>query len=812
MSYGKSDGTGRVDVNRALIVAALAAFAVAGGLLYWIITPSDGESSLEAEALSIDADPSHESPSRDAEKESRTDPSTPSPVVPPKHPPTAGVAFVVRVLDTNRQPLAGAVMTTPERSATRGSWTTDAAGEAKFDYEMDGRIVMLKTEDGRIVARFLEPQRGVAVLYGGAPILPPFGRVELNGRPASEPITIRMFESDPTVSSSENELDAVTTDNGRFAFKKSPTNFARLRVDGSYFDIHGQAFQCEIGTSTGELVLELTRGPTISGRVVREPDLLPAKNVKVRLSARGDVPIATMTDGEGRFRLQATRWIKAGQVTISDRDDATVRVALPTDIKLDHDVGEIILRLRTRIDLRVYGPDGRPVRGAIAAWREDPDIVSKPTDESGTTEIEPLFGARELVVGAFGFRATVITGDPNGWNSDLVANLEASAIVHVTIKNSDPKLSPIFPLSIEATGSMFSPGPLPSAVAAALFSKPDDVTTGNSQMQIGVAIRDEIAFSGLVEGGLLRLTLGDQLGALKMEETVVPGPSGRHDVVFEITQPLQQLIVQVSAADRPRVAKARVRLSLGPFDVRTPWQMTDESGRAEFAVLARRVRIDVAHNDYLEVVQESCRLTGDQTIKEVKLDSKRDLTITVVDDDGTPISDAQVSAHSDRMAILLRAKTFEAKAAAIGNGQYTLAELPIGTITVEANLRGQKVEIQHPTNNSKLKIVMTQRGQLEIECRTLPDERARYFVQIVHLEAEKIEKIVPIEFSVGRRRVARIEQLRPGPWRVELFTAASIDAPERQSVCIWNRVVVAADQNRRLVLPVKDESAPADRR
>lgn len=806
-------------MNRVLIVAALAAFALVGGLVYWLVAPSDGESSLESEAFSIDAAPASDPLARGDEHENRTDASTTPPETTPKNPPAAGVAFVVRVLGTNRQPLAGAVLTMPERSALRGSWTTDAAGEAKFDYEMDGRIVMLKTDDGRTVPRFLEPQRGVAVLYGGAPMPPPFGRVVLNGRPASEPITIRMFESHPTVSSSENELEAVTAENGRFAFKMSPTNFARLRVDGSYFDIHGQAFQREIDASTGELVLELMRGPTITGRVVREPDLLPAKNVDVRLSARGDEPIATMTDGEGRFRLQATRWIKAGQVTISDRDDATVRVALPPDIKLDHDVGEIVLRLRKRIDLRVYGPDGRPIRGAVAAWREDPDIVSKPTDDSGTTEIEPLFGARELVVGAFGFKAMVIAGDPTGWNSDLVANLETSAIVHVTIKNSDPKLTPIFPLTISTSGSirtpergsMFSPGPLPSAVAAALFSKPDDVGVGQAQVIVGVAIRDEIAFSGLVVGGLIRLSLEDQLGTLKMEQTVVPGPSGRHDVVFEITQPLQQLIVQVSATDRPRVAKARVRLSLGPLETRTPWQMTDESGRVEFAVLAGRVRIDVAHNDYLEVVQESCRLTGDQTIKEIKLDSKRDLTITVVDDDGTPISDAQVSAHSDRMAALLRAKTFEAKATAIGNGQYTLTGLPVGTITVEATLRGQKVEIQHPTNNPTLKIVMTQRGQLEIEGRALPDAHVQYFVQIVHLEAEKFEKVVPIEFSVGRRRVARIEQIRPGPWRVELFTAASIDAPERQSVCIWNRVVIAADQNRRLVLPVKDESAPVDR-
>ena len=47
-------------MNRLLIFAALAAFALVGGLFYWLITPSDGESSLESEGISTDADGPHQ--------------------------------------------------------------------------------------------------------------------------------------------------------------------------------------------------------------------------------------------------------------------------------------------------------------------------------------------------------------------------------------------------------------------------------------------------------------------------------------------------------------------------------------------------------------------------------------------------------------------------------------------------------------------------------------------------------------------------------------------------------------------------------
>ncbi|MBI5514630.1 MAG: carboxypeptidase regulatory-like domain-containing protein [Deltaproteobacteria bacterium] len=340
------------------------------------------------------------------------------------------VEYTIRVLGTGRQPLVGARVRALSGDAPEA--LTDARGEASLEAPDDALVealaegyapgrgrVDLAAQTSHLVELRLQPgERGP-----GQGLTTLSGRVEDPSGEALDGVEVSARCAFPPASPEAERSPTVrgrTTPDGRFTLEGLDRCTLRVRAsDGE----HAPA-EREVAPGTSEVLLRLTAGAALRGRVVRASGAAPVTAFSVVLwplrgaLERGPSRVQGVFHPEGRFELRGLapgpHRVTAVAYGQAPAPELTVTLTLesPTDVTLQ--VGE-----GGNITGRVLSDGRGPLEGARVSLESVLGGGDQPVSVGldGRTDARGMFtlsglgsGLRSVLVAAEGHHARILSG------------------------------------------------------------------------------------------------------------------------------------------------------------------------------------------------------------------------------------------------------------------------------------------------------------------------------------------------------------------------------------------------------------------
>lgn len=716
------------------------------------------------------------------------DPADESPQEPAARTP-AVATFVVRALDADDRPVAGAEVHRWRRDGTLEVARTDADGRGEFVPSPEAGGLLVRAAGHYPALQALPSLLGeVAVRLGSGRRVA--GRLLEDGAPAAEGVPLRLTSISRPVTPpdapeairelvSPEAIIATTTDAlGRFAFAGVPEDWVGavdLPRTHWLLPTNGPLAQDDIRlwlpAPDEALTIETTKLLVVRGRVEWSDGSGPVTGALVMLSgiefADGTKAptLGERTDAHGRFALGLTpsqpmrrlAWRDPRQRSEPTRIQVSVSSGTTTNVTLEAGGGPLDLRneFSIRMDrphghsFRAVDEEGRPVAGARALHGDG--TLSEPTKDDGVGSSSSPFG---LLVAAPGKQVAnerfARIGQAPGPRRDIVLAPGNEILVRLRQPNGRP--APAHAVSIRGD---------------ALQLDRDGI---NLRRWLGESPRAFLKHAFLVdrngEARLLslppvvpaRLAVQDHFGReIAAMDLTTPALGERRVVELAIAAESRAIGGRVVDADGAPVALAEVTLLAGGEG---PSTRTDGRGAFRFdpMIVSAPLALAVERRGYAGTERP---VPLDESAEQLVIQLPRGnrTTLRVVDETGSPVDDAgiAVAAENQRGFTWFRAAP----------GEFTWFDLPAGEVTFVCHIAGTRQELRHDTSKpvAELRVPRTALVHCERPASVPPRDGVRRRIAIaVRLDAPAESMDLEFDDETG----GAPQRLLPGRYRFEL--------------------------------------------
>lgn len=703
----------------------------------------------------------------------------------------ATAAFVVRAVDGQERPIAGAAVHRWRNAGAVEVGRTDGRGVATFAPWPDAGGVVVQGRGLQTLVQVVPELRGeVTVRLGEGRAVA--GRVFEDGVPAAAglelKLTVPAFRSLPEVPDAIRELLATaagslttaTDANGQFAFAGLGDDWAGdllvprthwlLRQSGQLVEDNSRLL---VLAPDAALRVETTRLPTVRGRVEWSDGSGPVADAFVVLSkiAFADDTVApslgAKTDEQGRFALglypgapgQRERWLDARRRSEPVRLQISAFSGSSTNVTLEAGGGpldlrqEVVLRLpRPPVQrFRAVDERGEPLAGARALQGDG--TLCEPTGSDGLGAASSPFG---LYVGAPGRQIVAIRYEKFG------QTLGSDPHEVVLVRGNSLRVRVRTATGEAAVGTV------------ALIGKrlPGDRETQNLRRWLGESPRDflgdampldrrgEVFAVSLAPDVPCRLAVRDPFGGELAAQDLVT-PAAGEERMIELTVAPAVFVVRGRVVDPggAPAALASVRLHAKGIEA-GPSERTAADGTFQFApmpiagdLVATVSRQGFAATDCPVAVAE---LTHELVLT---LALARRTTVRVVDAGGEPVPEPRLVVEAGNQPLVVDQQQ-------VGPGEYVCLDLPPGEVTFACSVAGARYEVRHDTTKPTAELRVPRVARVRIaRLAGWPVQPGARLVAVANRLDEQAPPL-PIELDDDVRGVPQL--LLPGRYRIEL--------------------------------------------
>lgn len=521
------------------------------------------------------------------------------------------------------------------------------------------------------------PGEGVSeiALPGGAAVS---GVVRIDGLPPREPVVLqfgyadaRTFVGEEAVAAispyyslgfEPHRVGAVAGEGGRFRFDGLPdAGPGGIRIpDWLAFRERPALLRAQdVAIPACDVLLDLVSFPRVRGRVLSADAPLAGAFVRVEWTTAdgGRSSRTRVVDADGSF-LRPVESLDAREVAIvvSDPENRTERaVALPSPLPPIIDLGVIEIAPAASARIRVSGPDGLPITGAVVASGPGGEHIEGETGADGVLEFAAVGGRADVCVAARGFVCTRAAWDVEGERAPHAVMLVPAPLLTVRLdvgQARGPRVAA--KLRIDAPAGFFPApsGPSGPALIAAGASPIDALShapEGETQWYAASATAPEWTVLDLAPDVPCRYAVIDGYGTRIADGELRLAAGERRALSIAPSGGARTVTIAVTDEHGRPIHGAAVRVSdAAPGDDAGPqlcYLPTDGDGRAVFgAFRADRAAIRVEHPGRAARVEPSVVVGADGLVLTVRLVPERRLVVRVVDEAGEPVADASVEA------------------------------------------------------------------------------------------------------------------------------------------------------------------------
>jgi RNA polymerase sigma factor (sigma-70 family) len=439
------------------------------------------------------------------------------------------------VVDPAGKPVAGATVTLlgvaqgeQALAPLRDHFTSDEKGEFTFhapdEALLEARHPSFGTGRARMAGAALVSHRLTLALPAkdGAPLL---GTEHISGRVVDgegAPVPGALVEATQSSHDKEDAKGAsgqATTDAaGRFTIEGLDPGSHRVRASRAGY---GTKIAAPVAAGTADLVLDLRRGASVSGRVVEGEGGAPLPSFNVLVDLRQgpleeiSVVVRSVVDAEGRFSVPD---IGPGQYRVR----ATAyghSPSAPIDVAVtDAPVGPLEIRMGrggTLVGRLVETDSGEPIEGArvsihghAEASTAAPALINALTNKRGEFELSGVpVGTRSLFLDAYAHHMRIVSGvrfDEGVTTGPLTFDLARTRdgerphqeLIGVGI-STDPDGDGLRILSVHAAGSAIQAG----------ITAGDTILAVDGASVVGMGMEETVEHIRGTEGSTVRLTV-----------------------------------------------------------------------------------------------------------------------------------------------------------------------------------------------------------------------------------------------------------------------------------------------------------------
>ena len=367
------------------------------------------------------------------------------------------------------------------------------------------------------------------------------GLVRVDGEIPSEPLQLTVHVSDPwfpadklapatmealhELGFSDRRFPATTFDQGGIAFSGLQRDSVVIVYfpDGYVRRATRQDFR-KVEVPAQAPTFDLLRLPRVRGRIVGADGKGVADaqiEIHYETAGGGEGGLGTTANEDGSFDLFLDEPdVSRVVLRVADAEGMGAReIEAPAGIGPDRELGDLSLAPRREVVLRVLGPDGKPVAGAVGGSEEG--ALSERSGADGLVRLSVGEGAARVHVAALGLGPAPVEVD-GGADGPVDVHLRKSAVL--TIRPSLPKgatgkwvlrvRGPIEVLGGDGPDGASTPDAVAAALAAAagatrvlgISSGPNGVI---AQFTVDAANPEPVVVSGVRPNTEVRLTLLD---------------------------------------------------------------------------------------------------------------------------------------------------------------------------------------------------------------------------------------------------------------------------------------------------------------
>lgn len=531
-----------------------------------------------------------------------------------------------------------------------------------------------------------------------------------------------------------------------------------------------------ISTASRDLTLEravddlrivVVPSPVLRGRALDASTRAPVATLTLRagfayreLDFEGEL-ILTTDDG-GRFERSLDRDdvvridLALGGTAAATRFLRLVEKEIPSD----YDLGEVLVPPTRDVHFTLHDPLGKPIAAGVATIA---GVKSAPTDREGRSvvpHVSPL--ERELRIVADGFLPETVEL-PELLPDPLALVLTAANRLDVQVTAPSGGDFALFRVSLQCDAGLFverNPKGLgfdragDHVVRHSLAPQKVDPSLG---MLVAAARPDErgtVTFRALQPGQEIVLRVTGLTGKpVHYERTLEPlGESERRSVVValgETWKPFRGVVVD--PAKHPIVG-AFVKLNEGCR------VQTDERGEFVLSCPEPYGTLRASHPGFATLEIEDFVVPEDGSAIELVMQPGRRVVITVVDERGEPVPEAEVSVSS---------KLTSAPAIPLGEGRFESNTRAHEPFQISTRVCGRFFEQLHDSDSDEARVVVPALGTVIVEwSRPLEHAGGGWVLFTLRGTTPKSRDIVPLPLRATGQTSCTIRRVLPGTWEL----------------------------------------------
>jgi len=633
---------------------------------------------------------------------------------------------------------------------------------------------------------------GLILVDGGLPPEPLELRFTTEGSPS--PALERAEEAGLLVGAGQS---TVTTDrNGGYRLDGlDPAWAGRVRLPrGYWFSEAPEGGSVEQGRydlarllQVGEVQFQLTRLPSLRGRLVWADDGAPVMDSSLMVSAGfeggGQTPVNSIaTDSDGRFSFvvspssfehrerfldpEQREAVREVNMEVQAAEGPTVQFELgPEDIGRDGDLGTLEVQRGRELHFRVVDQTGQPIEGALALVGGQK--FGRFTDVDGRGVVTGLEERVDLLsVAAPGPELVHLRPGAGGTVEDpLIVTLGPGNLLALQLVDGDGATLPGLSLELSTGEQLFDDGGEPELPGLGLFhhslnrGSQRGIMRGAEETRMMLVLDEEgrVSVHGLADGVRLTLDVVSEYGEQLREESFsgpVDGERMERKIVFSGTRfELRGRIVDESGEPLPT---ARVRFQVRRVSV-------DQQGHFTFGPLYGSTdpyRLEVEAEGHARLWREELYLTGDTDLGDLVLPAGRTVLVELRDEVGAAVVGAHPWALAEGFAPV-RGRELEP-------GLMELRDLPPGEVEVQLSLGWREYTAVAASGVERVRLTVPVHGALELD---LPEgielpEDGSLVAELVWEEEPEDPKVIPFREDSGRR--TREVRVLPGRYTIRL--------------------------------------------
>ncbi len=449
------------------------------------------------------------------------------------------------------------------------------------------------------------------------------------------------------------------------------------------------------------VVIDAVTLPIVRGRVVNS-DGSVASDAHVWLRSegpKGQEHMGFRASADGRFevRMADVACTSAVLQIVGSEGVGWREVPLDPPPRGERDLGDVALSETRRVEVRVHAA-GRPVEGAVVVRQGAQKSATTKAD--GTTHVTVDQGRREIWVGGLGFVPVLVTVEA-GEAGPLHVRLKPDTLVRIQVLRHETENPPtgLFVIAsvpegsvgrsfTDADGAAGATGPLDGARRGATWLlEPDD--------------EDRLIVAGLSADAEVRIALVDVTGVVHAEQQITPMAGRPVDLEFAELTAGRMLAGTVLGPGGTPVDAAHVSVAVSrpgaPATDLPRWigsslsTTTDAEGRYSLGPIhAERASLRVIAAGLATAVVPRVGKSG----PDVTLSAAQEVTVRVVDDRGTVVSDAVVSFSDPELGTYPEPPRARL-ARRTDEGTYTLRDVPPRIVEIAVKVAGVRYQFEH---------------------------------------------------------------------------------------------------------------------